>query len=114
MSADPAPRMVQQIYYEFYAKPMKPKMVILAESALPWQQKRTVLTQECIRRLLNTKKELNCATKQGILDRYMQVLNNSGYNKQFRKDILSLGLNGYNKILAAHKSGERPLYGTKG
>ena len=93
---------------------MKPMMVILAESALLWQQKRTVLTQECIQRLLNTKKELNCATKQGILNRYTQVLNNYGYNKQFRKDILSLGVNGYNKILAAHKSGERPLYGTKG
>ena len=45
---EPTPRMVQQIKFEFYAKPMKPKLVILAESALPWQQKRTVLTQECI------------------------------------------------------------------
>ena len=46
-----APKMVQQIYYEFFSKPMKPKLVILSDSALPWQQKRTVLTQECIRRL---------------------------------------------------------------
>ena len=50
-----APRMAQQIYYEFYTKPMKPKLVISADSALPLVQKRTVLTQECIRRLLNTK-----------------------------------------------------------
>ena len=40
----PAPRMVQQVYYEFYSKPMLLKRTILASSALPWQQKRTVLT----------------------------------------------------------------------
>ena len=109
----PAPRMAQQIYYEFFTKPMKPKLVISAESALPWQQKRTVLTQECIRRLLNTKKELNCGKKQAILSSYMQALKNSGYSTQFRKEILDSGLKGYNKILAADKKGERPMYRLK-
>ena len=75
---------------------MKPKLVISADSALPWVQKRTVLTQECIRRLLNTKKELNCGKKKAILSDFMQALKNSGYTVQFRKEILSAGLKGYN------------------
>ena len=106
--------MVEQIYYEFYSKPMKPRLVISADSALPWQQKRTVLTQECIRRLLNTKKELNCTKKQGILNIFMQDLKNYGYCSKFRGEILNAGIHGYNKILEADRAGERPLYRRKG
>ena len=92
---------------------MKPKLVISADSALPWVQKRTVLTQECIRRLLNTKKELNCGKKQAILSDFMQALKNSGYTVQFRKEILSAGVKGYNMILAADQKGERPMFRRK-
>ena len=37
------------------------------------QQKRTVLTQELIRRLLRTKKELSCKVKHKILTSFMQI-----------------------------------------
>ena len=40
-----------QIYYEFFEKPMSSKFVILKNSATPLSKKRTVLTQEGIRRL---------------------------------------------------------------
>ena len=42
---NPAKRMVQQVFFEFYHKPTKPKRTILATAANPWQQKRTTLTQ---------------------------------------------------------------------
>ena len=48
----------EQIYYEFYEKEISSKFVILKDSAAPLQQKRTVLTQEGIRRLTNSKREL--------------------------------------------------------
>ena len=112
--ARPARRLVQQIFFEFYAKPMKPQRTILASSANPWQQKRTTLTQECIRRLRNTRKQLGCPRKQEILTDYMQNLKNSGYSETFRREILNAGINGYNKILEADKLGVRPLYRTKG
>ena len=109
----PAPRMVQQVYYEFYSKPMLLKRTILASSALPWQQKRTVLTQELIRRLIRTKKELPCQIKQKILSSFMQILINSGYNFKFRKEILNSGLNGYNKILQQSQNGTKPIFRSK-
>ena len=58
-------RQAQQIYFEFYIKPTKPKRTFLASSANPWQQKRTTLTQELMRRLRNTKKESSCQKKTG-------------------------------------------------
>ena len=81
----PPPRLVPQVYYKFYRKPMAPSRVILASSALPWKQKRTALTQELIRRLLRTKKELSCKIKQEIISDFMQLLKNSGYCPSFRK-----------------------------
>jgi hypothetical protein len=44
--------------YEFFEKPTKNKRLILKDAALPANQKQTILTQECLRRLRNTKLEL--------------------------------------------------------
>ena len=41
---NPAKRMVQQVFFEFYHKPTNPNRTILATAANPWQQKRTTLT----------------------------------------------------------------------
>ena len=78
-----ANRMVEQIQFEFYSKPMAPSKVMLSSSAQPWGQKRTTLTQELIRRLLSCRKELSCISKRKHLNRYMQLLHNSGYNEVF-------------------------------
>ena len=107
--ATPARRMVPQILFRFYSKPMKPQRTCLASSANPWQQKRTMLTQECIRRLRNTSRNLCCKKKQDILSEYMQILKNSGYTVKFRKEILMAGLSGYNKILEADRLGQKPI-----
>ena len=113
VESSPAKRMVQQIFFEFYHKPTKPKRTMLATAANPWQQKRTTLTQELIRRLRNTRKELSCQRKQEILSDYMQMLKNSGYTVNFLREILSSGLNGYNKILEDDRSNKKPLYRPK-
>ena len=110
---DPAGVLAQQVQFEFYSKPMAPCRVMLASSAQPWGQKRTTLTQELIRRLLNCRKELSCELKQKHLSRYMQMLKNSGYSEKFRAEILKSGLDGYQKILEADRLGKRPLYRLK-
>ena len=109
----PASWLAQQVQFEFYSKPMAPSRVILASSAQPWGQKRTSLTQELIRRMLNCSKELCCKVKQKHLNIYMQMLKNSGYEAKFRAEVLRAGLAGYRKILAADKAGLRPLYRPK-
>ena len=107
-------RKVEQVRFEFYSKPMAAKTVMLSSSAQPWGQKRTTLTQELIRRLLNCSKELPCSTRRKHLNEFMQLLKNSGYSEGFRAEILKSGLQGYGKILKAEKDGVRPVYRPKG
>ena len=109
-----ATRIVQQVRFEFFSKPMAAMKVMLASSAQPWGQKRTTLTQELIRRLLNCSKELPCTTKRKHLNNFMQLLKNSGYSEVFRLEILKSGLQGYNKILKAEREKIRPVYRPKG
>ena len=107
-------RTVQQVLFNFYSKPMAAKKVILSTSAQPWGQKRTTLTQELIRRLLNCSKELSCSEKRKHLDNFMQLLKNSGYDEKFRAEILNSGLKGYNKIVEAERDRIKPMYRPKG
>ena len=46
------------IMNEFYEKPTNNHLVILASSAISFKVKRTVFTQECLRRLRNTSVSL--------------------------------------------------------
>ena len=63
---------------------MAPNRVMLANSAQLLRQKRMTATQEIIRRLLNTKRELSCSLKQRIISEYMQLLRNSGKRPLYR------------------------------
>ena len=108
-----SPRMVNQIQFEFYRKPSAPQNVIHAESAHPWEQKRTAMTQEVVRILLNCRRELNCTIKQQHLSNLIQRMKNSGQNEIFWSEVLKAGLQGYNKILEADNIGSKPIYRSK-
>ena len=79
---------VPQLRFDFYSKPMANQKVMAEASAAPLAQKRTVLTQEGIRRLLNCTEELPWSVKAAHLSNYMQKLRNSGYSVKFRSEIL--------------------------
>ena len=89
---------------------MVPCRVMLASSAQHWGQKRTTLAQELIRRLLKYWKELSCEVKKKHLNKFMQMMKNSGYSERFRAEVLRSGLAGYHKILKADRLGQRPMY----
>ena len=50
----PGPIIAQQIGYSFHSKPLGTKFAILETSASSYQSKKASLSQECVRRLLNT------------------------------------------------------------
>jgi hypothetical protein len=58
-----------RIDYEFFKKATKNKFVILNNSAISSKQKRTILTQECLRRLRNTKIELG----KDVQNKYLNI-----------------------------------------
>ena len=96
--------------YEFFEKPTKNKRVILKDAALPANQKRTILTQECLRRLRNTKLELGEDIKVKHLNEFMLKLKNSGYPTKYRTEILESALVAYDKMVEADKDGTKPLF----
>ena len=69
--------------YEHFEKPTKHPKVILSDSALSMKNKRTILTQECLRILRNTKIELGEEVRNDHLNKFMIKLKNSGYDKKF-------------------------------
>jgi hypothetical protein len=99
-----------RIDFEFFEKPTKNPRVILADSALSFSKKRTILTQECLRRLRNTKIELGPGVQNRHLNLYMLKLKKSGYNQKFRTEILDSGLKAFQKMIEDDKNGSKPMY----
>ena len=82
----------------------------MVDSALSFSKKRTILTQECLRRLRNTKVELGPNVQAKHLNQFMLKLKNSGYNCKFRKEILDSGLKAFEKMTEDDKKGIKPMY----
>ena len=99
-----------RIDFEFFEKPTKNPKVILADSALSSSSKRTILTQECLRRLRNTKLELGKEIQNKYLSEFMLKLKNSGYSEKYRKEILNSANKAYQKIIEDDKSNKKPMY----
>ena len=99
-----------RIDFEFYEKPTKNPKLILAESAINASSKRTILTQECLRRIRNTKIELGNSVRNEHLNRFMIKMKNSGYSKNYRIQILDSATKAFDKMLEEDKNGTKPLY----
>ena len=99
-----------KIMHEHYMKEVSSKAVTHAESALPWSTKRTVLTQEGLRILLNCSRELPWATKAKHLSHLSARMQYSGYDKKFRWEVLSSALRAYSTLQEKEANGERPMY----
>ena len=98
------------VEYEFYEKPTKNKRVIFKDAALPSNQKRTILTQECLRRLRNTKVGLGEEIRNKHLSNFMLVMKNSGFDIKYRTEILDSALVAFERIMVEDKSGTKPLF----
>ena len=96
--------------YEHYEKPTKNKFVILSSSAISLKQKRTILTQECLRILRNTKIELGRSVQVKYLNEFMLKLKNSGYSVKFRKQILDSASKAFEKMKSDDQSGAKPMF----
>ena len=102
--------MENRIDYEFFEKPTKNPRVLLADSAINSASKRTILTQECLRRMRNTKVELGEICRNKYLNDFMVKLKNSGYNEKFRKEILDSAWKAFEKMLDDDAKGIKPLF----
>ena len=76
---------------------------------MPKRVKRITCIQEVIRRLRNTKRELNWAIKREILTEFSWSLYKSGYSEQFRLGLISSGISAYELQSARADAGVVPL-----
>ena len=102
------------IIRKFYCKPMNTPYTILSRSAHSWQIKRSTLTQEGVRRLLNTSVEAPNQVKEQILSDWDRKMNRSGYNQSFRTNVIKAALDIYTHKLSVAQKGGRPLYRPSG
>ena len=101
------------VIHEYYEKPTKNPNVILPRSALSWNVKRTVFTQEALRRIRNTSQRLGPHAANEVLSNFMLKFKMAGYNHQFRAEIIKSAKHAFNLQLKSAADGEKPLYRDK-
>eukprot|EP00794_Sanderia_malayensis_P004006 gene4006-4555_t len=100
----------KKIVHEFYAKAVSSKAMINAESALPMRQKRTILTQEVLRVLLNCSACIPWEEVAQHVSSMVLRMQFSGFPKKFRYEIVNSALKAYDEIHRRVELEERPLY----
>ena len=78
----------RKVVYELYSKEVSSKCVINARSAAPWSMKRTVLTQEVLRVLLNCSTDLEWEVKKNHVEMMVARMQFSGYSNKFRSEVV--------------------------
>ena len=101
---------VNVVLHEFYSKDVASKCVINARSALSWSCKRTILTQEVLRILLNCSRELPWETTVSHMNHMMLRLQYSGYDQNCRTEVVWSALKAYKRMIELDSSGGQPLY----
>jgi hypothetical protein len=102
------------VLHEFYTKEISSKAVIHPRSAMPYRTKRTIMTQEVLRVLLNCNSLLPWEETVVHLNGMVARMQYTGYDQQFRFEVVKSALKAYRKILEMDREGLRPLYRPKG
>ena len=85
--------------YEHYRKPMANMLLMLEKSAIPAKMKRNVLTQEVVTIRRNIHPDLPWETTAKHLNNFNQRMRLSGYDENYRYQIIKSGVEGFDKML---------------
>ena len=99
-----------QITYRYYEKPMGNKFCVGRGSAMADSAKEAILSQEVLRRMLNTSEEESQTTRDNILKKFEERMKISGYDTPQRGKIMKRGLIGYEKMKEDCRRKIRPLH----
>ena len=88
----------RKIIHEHYVKDIASKYVIEEQSAMPIHKKRQILTQMCLRVLLNNSQYLDMESKKRTVGFFLNRMQASGYKQQFRYQVLKSALKAYETI----------------
>ena len=102
-----------KVMHEYYCKPVASKSVVDSQSAMPFKDRRTVLTQDLLRIILRCSPELPWDEKKKHVEEYVLRMQFSGYGETVRKEIVRSAIKAYESIKKKVAEKERPLYITK-
>ena len=97
------------VRYEHYRKPMANYLLMLEISAMPAKIKRATLTQEVVTFRRNISPELPWEVTVEHLNNFCRRMKASGYNENYRLQILKAGMVGYDKMLEVERAGGIPV-----
>ena len=100
----------QALRYNFFEKKVTNPRVMGKSSAMPHSMKMATLTQEGVRRLCNTSRELEPEEKCRTLSLYMRKLQLSGYSTKLRADILQAAVVTFRRKEKAELLGVAPVH----
>ena len=100
-----------KVIHQHYIKPVTNKHVIRKDAAMPMRTKRTVLTQMCLKVLLNNSEYLERETRKETVEFFVRRMQASGYGERFRYEVLRSALKAYQEI---KNNPVRPIYREKG
>ena len=102
-----------QFLHMHYRKPMATEILLVKGTAIDQRTVRTIHTQQLIRILRNNHKDIDMKDHNQTITNYMQILMNSGYNEQYRRDIMISGHNAFAKQIEDNNTGKKPMYRPK-
>ena len=83
------------IEYKYYEKPTTTNTTIRMATAMSENSKLQCLSNDLVRRLLNTRVELPAKYREELIERYGSKLMTSGYGMEQTRKILLNGVKGY-------------------
>ena len=86
----------------------------MSRAAIAEDTKTAVLSQEVVRRMLNTSEKEPQEVRNKILEDFCDMLERSGYKENVRQRILTRGLRGYENLRSLDRRGIRPLHRSGG
>ena len=99
------------VLFSHYEKPMSNRSVLNSKSAHPASCKRSVHTQEVIRRILNCSRRLDWETETApVVSDYMLRMRKAGYSEKYRESILTNAVNIFAKKVEDERNNVRPVY----
>ena len=98
-----------RVLYEHYRKPVANPLLMLEISAMPAKMKRTALAQEVVRIRRNMHPGLPWESTVVHLDDFSQRMRASGYNEDYRLQVIKSGVEGFDRMMEASKNGGRPV-----
>ena len=99
----------RKVWYEHYRKPVANPLLMMQMSAMPAKVKRTTLVQEVVTIRRNIRPGLPWDVTVKHLDNFSKRMKASGYNQNYRYQVLKSGMEGYDKMLEVERRGGRPV-----